>query len=142
MAGAKNHLVVMPDADRDQVISNLVGASCGAAGQRCMAISAAVFVGESADWLPELRDAMAAVRPGAWDDDGAGYGPQITPQARARILDYIGRGRDEGASLLLDGSDCTVDGYPDGNWVGPTLFADVTPDIVHLPATRSSARYW
>ncbi len=129
MAGAKNHLVVMPDADRDQVISNLVGASCGAAGQRCMAISAAVFVGESADWLPELRDAMAAVRPGAWDDDGAGYGPQITPQARARILDYIGRGRDEGASLLLDGSDCTVDGYPDGNWVGPTLFADVTPDM-------------
>ena len=129
MAGAKNHLVVMPDADRDQVISNLVGASCGAAGQRCMAISAAVFVGESADWLPELRDAMAAVRPGAWDDEDAGYGPQITPQARARILDYIRRGRDEGATLMLDGSACTVDGYPDGNWVGPTLFADVTPDM-------------
>ena len=129
MAGAKNHLVVMPDADRDQVISNLVGASCGAAGQRCMAISAAVFVGESADWLPELRDAMAAVRPGAWDDADAGYGPQITPQARSRILDYIRRGRDEGATLLLDGSACTVDGYPDGNWVGPTLFADVTPDM-------------
>ena len=129
MAGAKNHLVVMPDADRDQVISNLVGASCGAAGQRCMAISAAVFVGESADWLPELRDAMAAVRPGAWDDEDAGYGPQITPQARSRILDYIRRGRDEGATLMLDGSACTVDGYPDGNWVGPTLFADVTPDM-------------
>ncbi len=129
MAGAKNHLVVMPDADREQVISNLVGASCGAAGQRCMAISAAVFVGESADWLPELRDAMAAVRPGAWDDEDAGYGPQITPQARTRILDYIRRGRDEGATLMLDGSACTVDGYPDGNWVGPTLFADVTPDM-------------
>ena len=129
MAGAKNHMVVMPDADKDQVVSNLVGASCGAAGQRCMAISVAVFVGESAAWLPEVRDAMAAVRPGAWDDETAGYGPQITPQARQRILDYIRKGRDEGATLLLDGSDCTVEGFPQGNWVGPTLFADVTADM-------------
>ena len=63
LAGAKNHLVVMPDADKKQVINNLVGASCGAAGQRCMAISAAIFVGESASWLSDVKEAMAAVSP-------------------------------------------------------------------------------
>ena len=129
MAGAKNHMVVMPDANKDAVVDNLVAASCGAAGQRCMAISVAVFVGESAEWLPAVRDAMAAVRPGPWDDEGAAYGPQITQAAKARVLDYIAQGRDEGATLLLDGSNCAVAGYPDGNWVGPTLFADVTPEM-------------
>ena len=129
LAGAKNHLVVMPDANKEQAISSLVGASCGAAGQRCMAISAAVLVGAAADWLPDLKAAMAAVRPGAWDDDGAGYGAQITAAARQRILDFIAQGKAEGATCLLDGSECTVPGYPSGNWVGPTLFADVTPEM-------------
>ena len=127
LAGAKNHLVIMPDANKEQAISSLVGASCGAAGQRCMAISAAVLVGDAADWLPDLKAAMAAVRPGAWDDDGAGYGAQITVTARQRILDFIAQGKAEGAACLLDGSGCAVPGYPDGNWIGPTLFADVTP---------------
>ena len=127
LAGAKNHLVIMPDANKEQAISSLVGASCGAAGQRCMAISAAVLVGDAAEWLPDLKAAMAAVRPGAWDDDGAGYGAQITVAARQRILDFIAQGKAEGAACLLDGSGCAVPGYPDGNWIGPTLFADVTP---------------
>ena len=127
LAGAKNHLVIMPDANKEQAISSLVGASCGAAGQRCMAISAAVLVGDAAEWLPDLKAAMAAVRPGAWDDDGAGYGAQITVAARQRILDFIAQGKAEGATCLLDGSGCAVPGYPDGNWIGPTLFADVTP---------------
>ena len=127
LAGAKNHLVIMPDANKEQAIASLVGASCGAAGQRCMAISAAVLVGAAADWLPDLKAAMAAVRPGAWDDGGAGYGAQITRAAQERILGFIERGKAEGATCLLDGSDYTVPGYPDGNWVGPTLFADVTP---------------
>ena len=129
MSGAKNHMVVMPDANRDQVVRNLAGASCGAAGQRCMAISVAVFVGESSDWIPQVRDAMAAMRPGAWDDEKAAYGPQITPQARKRILGFIAAGKKEGAECLLDGSDCTVEGYPDGNWVGPTLFSNVAADM-------------
>ena len=128
-AGAKNHMVVMPDARKDQVISNLVGASCGAAGQRCMAISVAVFVGESKHWIDELKDELAKIRPGAWDDENAAYGPQISPKARDRVLTLIKQGKEEGASCLLDGSDCTVDGLPDGNWVGPTLFSDVTPDM-------------
>ena len=128
-AGAKNHMVVSPDARKDQVISNLVGASCGAAGQRCMAISVAVFVGESKQWIDDLKDELAKIRPGAWDDENAAYGPQISPKARDRVLTLIKQGKEEGASCLLDGSDCTVDGLPDGNWVGPTLFSDVTPDM-------------
>ena len=127
LAGAKNHLVVMPDADKEQAIAGLVGAACGAAGQRCMAVSAAVMVGAAADWLDDLRDAMAAVQPGPWDDDSAGYGPQISRAAQERIRGFIAKGKAEGATCLLDGSGCEVAGFPDGNWIGPTLFADVTP---------------
>ena len=127
LAGAKNHLVVLPDANKEQAIAGLVGASCGAAGQRCMAVSAAVLVGSAADWLDDLRAAMAAVRPGPWQDERAGYGPQITRAAQERIIGFIAKGKAEGANCLLDGSDCQVEGYPRGNWVGPTLFADVTP---------------
>ncbi|PDH37875.1 MAG: methylmalonate-semialdehyde dehydrogenase (CoA acylating), partial [OM182 bacterium MED-G24] len=79
--------------------------------------------------LDDLKDAMAAVRPGAWDDAGAAYGPQISVTAQERILGYIQKGKKEGASCLLDGSACRVEGMPDGNWVGPTLFADVTTDM-------------
>ncbi|HHN3554642.1 TPA: CoA-acylating methylmalonate-semialdehyde dehydrogenase [Pseudomonas aeruginosa] len=128
-AGAKNHMVIMPDADKAQVISNLVGASVGAAGQRCMAISVAVLVGAAREWIPEIRDALAKVRPGPWDDSGASYGPVINPQAKARIERLIGQGVEEGAQLLLDGRGYKVEGYPDGNWVGPTLFAGVRPDM-------------
>ena len=129
MAGAKNHMVVMPDAPKDQVISNIIGASCGAAGQRCMAISVAMFVGEAQEWIPDVKEAMAAQRPGAWDDPEAGLGPLITAQAKDRVINLIKGGVQEGAKLLLDGSDCTVEGYPDGNWVGPTLFDEVTPEM-------------
>lgn len=125
-AGAKNHMVIMPDAPKDQVLSNLLGASCGAAGQRCMAISVAVFVGESKQWIDELAKQMAELRPGHWQDSGAAYGPLISPQARQRVLRLIEEGKAEGADCLLDGSHCAVDGYPDGNWVGPTLFRGVT----------------
>ena len=128
-AGAKNHMVIMPDASKNQVINNLVGASVGAGGQRCMAISVAVFVGSAKEWIPELREAMNKVRPGAWDDPDAGYGPLINPSARARVLDFIQQGKNAGAQCLLDGSDCTVDGFPNGNWVGPTLFSGVTTDM-------------
>lgn len=129
LAGAKNHMVILPDADKEQAINSLVGASCGAAGQRCMAISAAVLVGEAARWLPDVRDAMAVVKPGPWDAPGSGYGPQITPAARDRVLGFIEAGKREGARCLLDGSAITVEGYPNGNWVGPTLFGGVTPDM-------------
>ena len=94
-----------------------------------MAVSVAVLVGEAQEWLTDLKDAMAAVSPGAWDDEGAAYGPQISVAAHERVLGYIERGKAEGANCLLDGSSCQVEGMPDGNWVGPTLFADVTIDM-------------
>jgi malonate-semialdehyde dehydrogenase (acetylating)/methylmalonate-semialdehyde dehydrogenase len=129
MMGAKNHMVVMPDADKNSTLNALVGASVGAAGQRCMAISVAVFVGDSKEWVEELAERMAPVRPGAWDDSGAAYGPIISKTAHQRVMNLIAQGKEEGATCLLDGSDVVVDGMPDGNWVGPTLFTDVKTDM-------------
>jgi malonate-semialdehyde dehydrogenase (acetylating)/methylmalonate-semialdehyde dehydrogenase len=128
-AGAKNHMVIMPDADKQHVINALVGASVGAAGQRCMAISVAVFVGEAQAWIPELKDAMAKVRPGAWNDSGASYGPVISGKAKNRVESLIATGESQGAKLLLDGRGCTVDDLPDGHWIGPTLFSGVTTEM-------------
>lgn len=128
-AGAKNHSVIMPDANKAQVLNNLVGASVGAAGQRCMAISVAVFVGESKEWIPELADLLKKVKPGLWDDNEAGFGPLISPQAKQRVLSLIQQGKDQGATCLVDGSDFNLAGYEKGNWVGPTVFADVTTEM-------------
>jgi malonate-semialdehyde dehydrogenase (acetylating)/methylmalonate-semialdehyde dehydrogenase len=128
-AGAKNHLVVMPDSNKQQVINNIVGSSVGAAGQRCMAASVAVFVGESKEWLPEIKEALMKVSPGHYSSKESGYGPQINPQAKARILGLIEQGKKEGATCALDGSDYIAEGYPQGNWVGPTMFNDVTTDM-------------
>ncbi len=128
-AGAKNHCVIMPDANKQQVINNMVGASVGAAGQRCMAISVAVFVGAAKEWIPELKEALAKVRPGLWNDKNAAYGPVISPAAKDRVLKLIAHGKEEGAECLLDGSDFTVEGYESGNWIGPTMFSNVTTDM-------------
>lgn len=128
-AGAKNHSVIMPDANKDFTLNNLVGASVGAAGQRCMAISVAVFVGSSADWIEELSKKIAEVKPGLWNDEKAGYGPLISPQAKAKVLAYIAEGKKQGATCLVDGSDFTLEGYENGNWVGPTVFSDVKPEM-------------
>ncbi|CUS49305.1 MAG: malonate-semialdehyde dehydrogenase (acetylating) IolA [Idiomarinaceae bacterium HL-53] len=128
-AGAKNHSVIMPDSNKQTVINNLVGASVGAAGQRCMAISVAVFVGKSKEWIPDLAKELAKVQPGAWNDKNAAYGPLISPQAKQRVLDMIQKGKEEGAECLVDGTDCKVEGFPDGNWVGPTFFTKVTKEM-------------
>ncbi|MGO4893722.1 CoA-acylating methylmalonate-semialdehyde dehydrogenase [Flavobacterium sp. W21_SRS_FM6] len=124
-AGAKNHSVIMPDANKTQVLNNLVGASVGAAGQRCMAISVAVFVGEAKDWIPELAELIKAVKPGLWDDANAGFGPLISPQAKQRVLALIQQGKQQGAECLVDGSEFSLPGYEAGNWVGPTVFTNV-----------------
>ncbi|WP_338886942.1 CoA-acylating methylmalonate-semialdehyde dehydrogenase [Aeromonas rivipollensis] len=127
--GAKNHMVIMPDANKAQVLSNLVGAGVGAAGQRCMAISVAVFVGGARDWIPDLAAEFARVKPGVWHDPQAAYGPLISPEAKVRVEGLIEAGMAEGAQCLLDGRFCDVPGYPVGNWVGPTLFRGVTPQM-------------
>ncbi|MCG9580967.1 CoA-acylating methylmalonate-semialdehyde dehydrogenase [Vibrio tubiashii] len=128
-AGAKNHMVVMPDANKAQVINNLVGSSVGAAGQRCMAISVAVFVGSSKEWISDLATEMAKVKPGAWNDEQAGYGPLISQQAKQRVTSLIEEGKAQGAKCELDGTNCVVEGLPDGNWLAPTLFSGVTTDM-------------
>ncbi|CCN83826.1 Methylmalonate-semialdehyde dehydrogenase (acylating) [Vibrio nigripulchritudo SFn27] len=128
-AGAKNHMIIMPDANKNQVVNSIAGASIGAAGQRCMAISVAVFVGESSKWINEVRDALSKVHPGVSSDPNSAYGPLISPEARQRVLNLIQSGKDSGAECILDGSACTVSGYPDGNWVGPTMFRHVTRDM-------------
>lgn len=128
-AGAKNHSVIMPDANKAQVLNNLVGASVGAAGQRCMAISVAVFVGSSQEWIEELVPLFNDVKPGVWDDESAAYGPVISPKAKARVQDYIRQGKEQGATCLVDGSEYSVEGYENGNWLGPTLFTDVKADM-------------
>ena len=126
-AGAKNHMVVMPDANKNKTIDSLVGSSIGAAGQRCMAISVAVFVGSSKEWIEDLKNEMQAVNPGPWDSKESGFGPVISPQAKEKIIKLIERGKNE-ADCLIDGSACEVEGYPEGNWVGTTLFANVKTD--------------
>lgn len=128
-AGAKNHTVIMPDANKAQVLNNLVGASVGAAGQRCMAISVAVFVGDSKDWIEELKPLFEDVTPGLWDDEKAAYGPLISPQAKERVKALIAQGKTEGADCLVDGSEFNLPGYEGGNWLGPTLFSNVTEDM-------------
>ena len=126
-AGAKNHMVVMPDANKIKTIDSLVGSSVGAAGQRCMAISVAVFVGSSRDWIDNLKIEMEKVNPGPWDSEDAGFGPVISSQAKERVISLIEKGKTE-AECLIDGSSCSVEGYPNGNWVGTTLFSKVKTD--------------
>ena len=128
-SGAKNHLVVMPSADKKEVIRHLAGASCGAAGQRCMAISVAVFVGKSSEWIPEVKEALSLLQPGSWKDEKADFGPLISKEAKERVLSLISTGKKEGAKLLLDGSSYQSKKWPDGNFVGPSLFDHVTADM-------------
>ena len=123
-AGAKNHMVVMPDADKKRTVENLVGASVGAAGQRCMAISVAIFVGQSKEWIEDLKEEMKKVVPGPWDSPTSGFGPLISKAAKERVLSLIETGKSE-ANCILDGSGYEVKEFPDGNWIGPTLFTDV-----------------
>jgi malonate-semialdehyde dehydrogenase (acetylating)/methylmalonate-semialdehyde dehydrogenase len=122
-------MVIMPDANKAQVVSNLIGASVGAAGQRCMAISVAVFVGSAKKWLPELKEAFSKIQPGLWDDPNAGYGPLISADARKRVLGLIKEGKDQGAVCELDGSQFTLEKYPEGYWLGPTLFSGVKTNM-------------
>jgi malonate-semialdehyde dehydrogenase (acetylating)/methylmalonate-semialdehyde dehydrogenase len=129
--GAKNHMVVMPDADLDQAADALVGAGYGSAGERCMAVSVAVPVGqETADRLvAKLRNRVKGLKVGHSLDRDADFGPVVAAAAKKRIEGLIQAGVDEGASLLADGRGITVEGYEGGFWVGPTLFDHVTPDM-------------
>ncbi|MHB0777054.1 CoA-acylating methylmalonate-semialdehyde dehydrogenase [Halomonas sp. WWR20] len=129
MMGAKNHAIVMPDANREQTLNNLAGAVFGAAGQRCMAVSVAVLVGEANDWLPELVAKARTLKVNAGHEAGTDVGPLISCAALERVTRLIERGEQEGAELLLDGRSPNVAGYEKGNFVGPTIFSGVTPEM-------------
>eukprot|EP00931_Biecheleriopsis_adriatica_P025013 TRINITY_DN1545_c0_g1_i2.p1 TRINITY_DN1545_c0_g1~~TRINITY_DN1545_c0_g1_i2.p1 ORF type:complete len:546 (+),score=113.22 TRINITY_DN1545_c0_g1_i2:75-1640(+) len=124
--GAKNHAVILPDADPTSVVNQLVGASCGAAGQRCMAISVAVFVGDSKEWIPKIAEEAAKLKVGPGNESSTDVGPLISAQAKSRVETLIQSGVDEGAKLLLDGRNPSVPvANKDGYFVGPTIFSQV-----------------
>jgi malonate-semialdehyde dehydrogenase (acetylating)/methylmalonate-semialdehyde dehydrogenase len=130
LGGAKNHMVVMPDADIDKAVDALVGAGYGSAGERCMAISVAVLVGDVGDKLvPRLAErARALVVKNGMEAD-AEMGPVVTRQALERIEGYIATGVEEGATLVVDGRNFKVPGHEEGFFTGGTLFDNVTPDM-------------
>ncbi|MGV0877759.1 CoA-acylating methylmalonate-semialdehyde dehydrogenase [Martelella sp. FLE1502] len=131
LGGAKNHMIVMPDADMDQAADALMGAAFGSAGERCMAISVAVPVGdETADKLiDKLKPRIAALKVGPGTDPEADMGPVVTAAALERVTGYIDSGVEEGAELVVDGRGLKLQGYENGYFVGATLFDKVTTDM-------------
>ncbi|MFD4010259.1 CoA-acylating methylmalonate-semialdehyde dehydrogenase [Streptomyces albidoflavus] len=127
--GAKNHMIVMPDADLDQAVDALIGAGYGSAGERCMAISVAVPVGEeTADALvARLKERIAGLRIGRSDDPEADFGPLVGQDAVDRVRSYVGLGVEEGAELVVDGRDFVLEGHEGGFFAGASLFDRVTP---------------
>ena len=129
--GAKNHMIVMPDADMDQAVDALIGAGYGSAGERCMAISVAVPVGKkTADILVEkLIPRVESLKIGPSSDPQADYGPLVTKAHLNKVKDYVDLGVKEGAKLVVDGRGFKLQGYENGNFMGGCLFDDVTPDM-------------
>ncbi|MCU1796810.1 CoA-acylating methylmalonate-semialdehyde dehydrogenase [Pectobacterium polaris] len=133
LGGAKNHCILMPDADMDMAASAIMGAAFGAAGERCMALSVVVAVGdETAEALHQRLSAQIKamrVGPGLVDGQENEMGPVISAPHRAKIADYIQSGVDQGATLRIDGRTLSVQGHPQGYFIGPTLFDNVTPEM-------------
>ncbi|MBU1324241.1 MAG: CoA-acylating methylmalonate-semialdehyde dehydrogenase [Alphaproteobacteria bacterium] len=131
MGGAKNHGIVLPDADMDQVVKDLAGAAFGSAGERCMALPVVVPVGQKT--ADELRERMVAemrtLRVGVSTDAEAHYGPVVTAQHRERVAGWIETGVQDGAELVVDGRDFALQGHEKGYFIGPSLFDHVTPDM-------------
>ncbi|MDO9588757.1 MAG: CoA-acylating methylmalonate-semialdehyde dehydrogenase [Brevundimonas sp.] len=131
MGGAKNHGIVLPDADMDQVIKDLTGAAFGSAGERCMALPVVVPVGQKT--AEELRERLVAeiptLRLGVSTDAGAHYGPVVTAQHKARVEGWIEKGVQEGAELVVDGRGYSLQGHENGYFIGPSLFDHVTPEM-------------
>ncbi len=130
LGGAKNHMIVLPDADMDLAADAAVSAGYGSAGERCMAISAVVAVGEAGDPLIEgVQTRMEKLTVGPGDRPGVEMGPLVTSQHLDRVRGYVDAGERQGALLVADGRDLVVDGYENGYFLGPTLFDNVTTDM-------------
>jgi len=130
LGGAKNHMIVLPDADMDLAADAAVSAGYGSAGERCMAISAVVAVGEAGDQLIEdVQTRIEKLTIGPGDQPGIEMGPLVTSQHLERVRGYVDSGEEQGALLVADGRDFVVDGHEDGYFFGPTLFDNVTTDM-------------
>jgi malonate-semialdehyde dehydrogenase (acetylating) / methylmalonate-semialdehyde dehydrogenase len=130
LGGAKNHMVVLPDADMDLAADAAVSAGYGSAGERCMAVSVVVTVGDAADRLiPEVKARIAKLRTGPGSDPDSEMGPLVTPEHRDKVLGLIGQGVEEGADLLIDGRGYSPDGFEGGFYIAPTLFDKVSPSM-------------
>ena len=130
LGGAKNHMVVMPDANLDAAVDGLIGAAYGSAGERCMAISVAVLVGDIADKIiPRLAERAKQLKIANGMESDAEMGPVITQAAKERIESYISSGVEQGATLVVDGRGVKVAGHENGFFVGGTLFDNVTPKM-------------
>lgn len=119
--GAKNHAILMPDANKNFALNSIAGAAFGAAGQRCMALSVVVAVGEAQSWVPELVERAKQLKVSGGFEEGADLGPLISPQARERVRSLTGSVEQEGGRILLDGRDFVCNEYPNGNFVGPSV---------------------
>ncbi|RXJ73305.1 methylmalonate-semialdehyde dehydrogenase (CoA acylating) [Veronia nyctiphanis] len=128
LGGAKNHAIVMPDADIDNATSQLLGAAFGSSGERCMALSVAVTVGDDAAdaLISSLTDKVASLNVGAFDDDSNDFGPLISREHQLKVKGYIDSAENDGAEVVVDGRQVSVDGYPEGFFVGATLIDKVT----------------
>ncbi len=130
LGGAKNHLIVMPDANLDQAVDGIMGAAYGSAGERCMAVSVAVAVGDIADDLVDrIKEKAEVLKIGPYIDEKSEMGPVISREHKNKIENYIKKGVDEGANLVLDGRGFKIQGYENGNFVGPTLFDKVNENM-------------
>ncbi len=130
LGGAKNHLVVMPDANLEQAVDGIIGAAYGSAGERCMAISVAVAVGNIADKLVDkINDKAMQLKVAPWTDPNAEMGPVISREHKTKIEKYISDGIEEGAKIILDGRNYNIQGYENGYFVGPTLFDNVDTNM-------------
>ena len=131
LCGAKNHMIIMPDADMGQAVDAAMGAAYGSAGERCMAVSAVLAVGdETADrFVEQLAPKVRALKIGQFDEPGVEMGPVITEEAKDRIIGYIDQGESDGAKVVVDGRTLSLQGYENGFFVGGTLLDHVTPDM-------------
>jgi malonate-semialdehyde dehydrogenase (acetylating)/methylmalonate-semialdehyde dehydrogenase len=127
---AKNHGVILPDAQKERTLDALTGAAFGATGQRCMALSVAVFVGESQKWIPDLIEKAKSLKVGPGTDPNAAIGPVVSKENLQKIHKLIGEGIKEGAKLILDGRNVTVDPeFRSGNYLGASIFDNASPDM-------------
>jgi len=127
--GAKNHAAILPDANKNHALNAIAGAAFGAAGQRCMALSTIVCVGKTKDWVKEIAERANALNVNGGFEEGADLGPVISSEAKKRIEDLIESAKQEGADIILDGRGQNPEKYPNGNFVGPTLIANVKPHM-------------